>query len=223
MRSFSSLLKQGFAIDGLIEEISLSGLIATMLVTIFCAMLMYSVYRFFYRGVLYSENFGVLIIMVTMITSLIIMTIGSNIVLSLGMVGALSIVRFRAAVKDPLDVGFLFWGVSAGLTAGAGLYLIAVSGSLLIALVYIATLLLKKERSNYLLIVSYSGEGETFVMDTLSGIRYKLKNKTMSQNHVELTVEIGVKNNETSILEKLASHADVEKAFVLEYSGDYKN
>jgi len=218
-----SLLEDGFSIDGIIKEISITGLSATMLVAFFCAMLMYVVYRFFYRGVIYSENFNVLIVMVTMITSLIIMTIGSNIVLSLGMVGALSIVRFRAAVKDPLDVGFLFWGVSAGLTAGAGLYLVAVGGSLLIALVYIATLLLKRERSNYLLVVAYNGKGEQFVMSTLGEIKYRIKNKEMTKDHVELTVEIGMKKQDTSILKKLTDHADVEKAFILEYSGDYKN
>ena len=160
--------------------------------------------------------------MVTMITALIIMTIGSNIVLSLGMVGALSVIRFRAAVKDPLDVGFLFWGVGAGLTAGAGLYLIAVCGSLLIAVVYLLLIRLKTDRRNYLLVVTYDDKAENFVMKTLSGIRYKLKNKTMSKDQVELTVEIDIRNDDTSILKKLTGDTGVTQAFILEYSGNYK-
>jgi uncharacterized membrane protein YhiD involved in acid resistance len=219
LQSFKDLLRQGFLIEGMITELSLSGLIVTMLVALFCSLLIYFTYRYFYRGVVYNENFNLLIVMVTMVTTLIIMTIGSNIVLSLGMVGALSIVRFRAAVKDPLDVGFLFWGISAGLTAGAGLYLIAVCGSFMIAIIYIAMLLIKKEGHNYLLVVRYSQKGENYVMSALSKIKYRLKNKAMSKEYVELTVEIGVNRGETQILEALTSCEDVEKAFILEYSG----
>lgn len=223
MRKFKSLMEQGFSVEGLVDEISLSGLLATMLVALACAMLIYFVYRFFYRGVIYSENMAVLIVLSTLITALIIMTIGSNIVLSMGMVGALSIVRFRAAVKDPLDIGFIFWGISAGLTAGAGLYLIAVCGSLFISLIYILLLLLKHERNNYLLVVTYKEQAEGFVTDAVSSVKHTLKNKTMTKDNVELTLEIGLKKGDTTILKILNGNADVQNAFIIEYSGDYKS
>ena len=99
-----------------LANLSLPHILVCMLSAALCGALIYLVYRFFYRGVVYSDNFNILLIMITVITSFIIMTISANLVLSLGMVGALSIVRFRSAIKDPLDIGFLFWGIASGLT-----------------------------------------------------------------------------------------------------------
>ncbi|MDR2570881.1 MAG: DUF4956 domain-containing protein, partial [Oscillospiraceae bacterium] len=122
LRSLISIVSQ-------YEHLSFRGLAATMVVAIGCGFLIYLLYRFFYRGMLYSDNFGVLIVMVAGTTSFIVVTIGANLVLSLGMVGALSIIRFRAAIKEPLDVGFLFLAVAAGLASGARLYLVAIIGT----------------------------------------------------------------------------------------------
>ena len=113
-----------------------------------------------------------------MVTAFIIMTISANLVLSLGMVGALSIIRFRSAIKDPLDVGFLFWGVAAGITAGAGLYFVALIGTVFVAVLYIVLTLIKKPRRSYLLVVRYGTSAEDNVKALLGAIRYKLKNKS---------------------------------------------
>ena len=106
----------------LTNALSLQTIFITLLTATVCGAVIYLVYRFFNRSVIYNENFNILVVLTTVVTAFIIMTISSNVVLSLGMVGALSIVRFRAAVKDPLDIGFLFWGIAAGITAGAQLY-----------------------------------------------------------------------------------------------------
>lgn len=105
-----SLIGQSFDITAQLESLSLPRILLALLTATLCGAIIYLVYRMFYRGVVYSDNFNILVLLITVVTAFIIMTISANLVLSLGMVGALSIVRFRSAIKDPLDVGFLFWG-----------------------------------------------------------------------------------------------------------------
>ncbi|MBR4112327.1 MAG: DUF4956 domain-containing protein [Ruminiclostridium sp.] len=204
-------------------ELSPAGMIAAMVSALVCGIVIYLVYRFCYRGIVYSDNFNVLLVMITSITAFIIMTISSNVVLSLGMVGALSIVRFRTAIKDPLDIGFLFWAIAAGLTAGAGLYFVAVFGTVLIAVIYIIFSLLKKEKKNYLLIVRYNGEAESNVKAVLGGMKYRLKNKTVNGEMTELTIEVKVKHNDTSSVSRFQEINGVATVTLLEYSGEYMN
>jgi uncharacterized membrane protein YhiD involved in acid resistance len=176
---------------------------------------------FFYRGIIYSENFGVLIVLVTGTTAFIIVTIGANLVLSLGMVGALSIVRFRAAIKEPLDIGFLFLGISAGLAAGARLYLVALLGTAVMCLVYVAMSYIRKEKRNFLLVLQYQADDDESVSDLLSSIRYKLKNKAVSNNNVELTVEVHVRSNKAEFMSSFTTADFVSSATLIEYNGDY--
>ena len=200
-----------------------AGMIAAMLSALVCGIIIYLVYRFCYRGVVYSDNFNILLVMITSITGFIIMTISSNVVLSLGMVGALSIVRFRAAIKDPLDIGFLFWSIAAGITAGAGLYFAAVFGTNLIAAIYIVFSAIKTQKRNYLLIVHYSDSAEQNVNAVLGAIKYRLKNKTKTGGSNELTIEVKVKNNDTSHISRFQEIDGVSSVTLLEYSGEYMN
>ena len=172
---------------------------------------------------MYSASFGLSLMAMTMITTLVILAVTSNVVLSLGMVGALSIVRFRTAIKDPLDIGFLFWSIAAGITAGAGLYFVAVFGTVLIAIIYIIFSLLKKEKKNYLLIVRYNGEAESNVKAVLGGMKYRLKNKTVNGEMTELTIEVKVKHNDTSSVSRFQEINGVATVTLLEYSGEYMN
>ena len=200
-----------------------AGIIAAMLSSLVCGIIIYLVYRFCYRGIVYSDNFNILLIMITTITGFIIMTISSNVVLSLGMVGALSIVRFRTAIKDPLDIGFLFWAIASGITAGAGLYFVAVLGTVIIAVIYIVFSLLKKQKKNYLLIIHYDESAESNVNAVLGGMKYRLKNKTQSGSDTELTVEVKIKNNDTASLSRFKGIENVSSVTLLEYSGEYMN
>jgi uncharacterized membrane protein YhiD involved in acid resistance len=188
-----------------------------------CGLVIFFVYRFFYRGIVFSENYNILLVLVTVVTAFIINTIAVNLVLSLGMVGALSIVRFRSAVKDPLDIGFLFWGIAAGVTAGAGLYPTAVIGTAFIAVMYILLTLLKKQKKNYLLIIKYSTEAEAGVSSLLASTRYKLKNKTSTGELTELTIEIKIKRNNADEAAKYQAVSGVEAVTLLEYSGEFMN
>lgn len=206
-----------------LANLTLPHILICMLAATVCGIIIYLVYRFFYRGVVYSDNFNILLILITVITSFIIMTISANIVLSLGMVGALSIVRFRSAVKDPLDIGFLFWGIAAGLTCGAGLYFVALVGTVIISVIYIVMHFCKREKKNYLLIISYSDEAEEQVNALLGGMKYKLKSKTLTDSGTELTVEIKIVRNDTSSASRFRTVKGVSAVTLLEYNGEYMN
>ena len=206
-----------------IANLSVPTILLTLLTSAVCGGVIYLVYRFFNRSVVYNENFNILVILTTVVTSFIIMTISANIVLSLGMVGALSIVRFRAAVKDPLDIGSLFWGIAAGITAGAQLYWVALIGTAAIAVLYILLTIFRKEKKSYLLIVRYDAASEMNVNGVLNGVKYRLKNKTRTGSRVELTVEVKVKKNDTAYLSRFNAIEGVESVTLLEYSGEYMN
>ncbi|MDR0249384.1 MAG: DUF4956 domain-containing protein [Oscillospiraceae bacterium] len=196
-------------------------IIVTMAISAVCALVIYLVYRFFHKGAVYSPSFALLIVMVCAVTAFIIITIGANLVLSLGMVGALSIVRFRAAVKDPLDVGFLFWSVASGLTAGAQLHLVALMGTAFIALLYILFTLTRSGRHTYLLIVRYGADAEEPVLRSVAPLRPALKNKTLTPDATELTVEIKTRRGDVSFLEQLRRTDGVSDVTLVEYTGDY--
>lgn len=219
----ASLLGESFDFSSSLANLSVTTILFTLLTAAVCGVVIYLVYRFFNRSVIYNENFNILIILTTVVTSFIIMTISANVVLSLGMVGALSIVRFRAAVKDPLDIGFLFWGIAAGITAGAQLYWVALIGTAIIAVIYILITIFRKEKKSYLLIVRYAATAEMNVNGVLNGVKYRLKNKTQTGSDVELTVEVKVRRNDTAYLSRFNAIEGVESVTLLEYSGEYMN
>ncbi len=213
----------GFDFTIQLANLSPESIVVTLLTAALCGVIVYLVYRFFYRGVVYSDNFNILLVLTTVVTAFIIMTISANVVLSLGMVGALSIVRFRAAVKDPLDIGFLFWAIASGITAGAQLYWVALLGTIVIAVIYILLTMFKKEKKAYLLIVRYGAKDEVNVNGLLGNIRYKLKNKTQTGDRIELTIEVKIKKNDVSYVSRFNEIEGVESVTLLEYSGEYMN
>ena len=218
MNTIKNILKDSITQMGLIENLSLPYLAMVLGTAFGCALMIYLVYKFFYRGAVYSENFGLLIIIATMTVAFIIVTISSNIVLSLGMVGALSIVRFLTAVKDPLDVGFLFLAIGAGLTAGAGLFFVAVIGTIAICLVFMIMLCLGKSAMTYLLVVRCEVASEEEVRDTLKGIKSKLKSKSSDGTVSEFTYTVKTKNDD--IVGQLLKVKGVQNALLVAYTGD---
>ncbi|MBP5489312.1 MAG: DUF4956 domain-containing protein [Lachnospiraceae bacterium] len=195
-------------------------IIACLTFTLVCAAIIYCTYRFFYRGACYCENFAVLLVMVAVITAMIILTISSSVALSLGTIGALSIIRFRSAIKDPLDVGFLFWSVVVGLTTGAGMVPFALIGSLFIAVLYILLTLLRTSRGTYLLLVRYTDEAEDEVARVLDDLGGRLKNKTSYKNETEITVQIRFKGTDTPFLDELRKTDGVTNAVLVEFTGE---
>ena len=209
-------LKQGEEV----VTLSSSSIIVTVCVALICSLIIYCVYKFFYRGAVYSESFNILNVMLCLITSFVITTIGSNIVLSLGMVGALSIVRFRSAIKDPLDIGFLFWSIASGITTGAGLYPFAIVSTLIIAVVYILFTVITTGKKTFLLVLKYSDNADDAVREALANIPNTLKSRNIFKGMNELTVQIKVKKGNTDFMNKLTSIDGVESAMLVEYTGD---
>lgn len=202
-------------------NLSFANIVVTAGAALICALIIYCVYKFFFRGAVYSENFNILNVILCVITAFIITTIRSDLMLSLGMVGALSIVRFRSAVKDPLDIGFLFWSISSGIAIGAGLFPYAIGTTICIAIIYIAVSFISTGKSSYLLVVKYDAEKDKEVREALNSIKNTLKSKNIFKDKVELTVQVKVKNGKTGFVKKLTDIEGVESAMLVEYTGDY--
>lgn len=203
-------------------ELSPSAMIAAMVSALVCGIVIYLVYRFCYRGIVYSENFNVLLVMITAITAFIIMTISSNVVLSLGMVGALSIVRFRTAIKDPLDLLYLFWAITTGITAGAGMYILALIAALVMFLMIMIFYHKQQNGRIYILVVHYVGDtaGDD-VIRALGKIKYFVKSKTLRKDKTEMAIEVFCKNNDTFFMEKIREINGVEDSTLIQYNGEY--
>lgn len=220
MINFSDIFKKSFLNDASMD-LNFYNVIMALLAAYICSMIIYFVYKYFYKGVLYSHSFNILLVLVSMITAFIVLTISSNIVLSLGMVGALSIVRFRTAVKDPMDVGFLFFAISIGITCGANLYLMSFVCTVVISLVYIFLVKFKTQSNVYLLIVKYDEKAGEDVIKILSDIKYTLKNKTIYKDNIELTLEMKLKSDNTDFVAELSKVEGVHSAALVNYTGDF--
>lgn len=180
-------------------------------------------YKKTFNGVLYSAGFGVSLIALTMITTLVILAVTSNIVLSLGMVGALSIVRFRTAIKEPLDIAYLFWAIAAGIVTGAGLIPLAVFGSLFIGVVLFVFVNKKPTDHPYIMIISCDGAGEQTVLSVIKENVKKqvLKSKSVTKAGVEMTIEVRLKGEETAFVNRIADMETVQSVVLVSYNGDY--
>lgn len=188
-------------------------------------MFIFIIYKKTFNGVMYSANFGTSLIAITLVTTLIILAFTSNVVLSLGMVGALSIVRFRSAIKEPMDIVYIFWSISVGIVLGAGLIPLAVIGSLFIGLFMIIFVNRKTSDNPYILVLNcYDNESEKKAVDYVKQHvkKHVIKSKTISSDFkIELTLEIRLKDMSTDFINKLASIDGINNAVLVSYNGDY--
>lgn len=203
--------------------ISVTDIMISLMVAFLIGLFIVFIYRKTYTGVVYSKSFSLCIILLAMVTSMIIRTISSNLALSLGMVGALSIVRFRTAVKEPVDTGFMFWGITAGIMSGAGLYMVALVGSILLGLLYVISYSLGfKISSNYLLVLKYEVSAHEEVSKIVKKInKKKLKSKTISKNVIELTFEVELKEVKEEFVDQFNGIAGVKNASLISYQNDF--
>ncbi len=218
MNTIKNLLSESMQQMGMIESLSVGTVVLSFTVAFLCAALIYVVYRYFYKGVSYSPSFGMLLIMLTLLTNFIILCISTNLVLSLGMVGALSIVRFRAAVKEPLDVGFLFFAIAAGLTSGARLYFIAIIGTLLVDLVFILCYLLLNGTASYLLVIRYGDEAAEALEEALYEQKKKLKSKIKRGSTTEITYAVSLKKDSGPLVDNLSGISGVKNVVLVQYN-----
>lgn len=220
--TFNDIFKSSFLEK--VSSFSILDVIIAMAVAFALGLFIYVVYKKTFRGVMYSSSFGVALMAMTLITTLIILAVTSNVILSLGMVGALSIVRFRTAVKEPLDIAFLFWAISAGIVTGAGLIPLAVVGSILIGTVLLLFVNKKTSDTPYIAVISCADENaEKRVWEILKDNTAKqlLKSKTVTSEGTELTVEIKLKDSSARVCNLLSETEGIKKCVLVSYNGEY--
>ncbi len=220
--NFNDVFKSSFLEKA--TEFSILDVGLAMLLSFAIGLFIYLIYKKTYAGVMYSSSFGISIMAMTLITTLIILAVTSNIILSLGMVGALSIVRFRTAVKEPLDIAFLFWSISAGIVIGAGLIPLAVIGSVFIGFILLIFANKKSTDTPYIIVLNLSNEkAEEDAMTYLkqSTKKHLVKSKTVSKNSIELIVEVRLVDMSTKLVNQLLEVNGVSNACLVSYNGEY--
>ncbi len=219
--NFNDIIKKSVLNLNSFTDVSLLQVLFGIGLSLGIGLFIYYVYQKCYRGVVYSHSFNVTLVLMTMITTLIITTISTNIVLSLGMVGALSIVRFRTAIKDPLDIVFMFWAISAGIATGATVYSVSIIGSLVLGATVYFLSRYKSKTTAYLLILHYEETAEETVKQRLSKMAHVLKSKTVRKQDIELTVELKIKGDQTGFANEFSMMNGVRDVAVVSYNGDY--
>ena len=218
--SFSDIFKSSFLEN--VTAVSLPDMLIALALSFGVGLFIFLIYKKTYQGVMYSSGFGVTLLALTMITTLVILAVTSNVVLSLGMVGALSIVRFRTAIKDPMDTVFMFWSVGEGIAIGTKFYDIAIISAIIIGVVLAAMGAFKfKGTRPYILILHYdesaSGQIKQMVKQLPSP---RLKSKTVQRDGIEMTLELRLKDNETGFVEKFMRVEGVYDAALISHQGD---
>ncbi len=222
--TFNDIFKSDF-LDN-VTSISILDMVIALALAFAIGLFIFLVYKKTFSGVMYSSGFSVTLIALTMISTFVILAVTSNVVLSLGMVGALSIVRFRTAIKEPLDIAFLFWAIAAGIVLAAGMIPLAVFGSVVIGVILLVFCNKKSKDSPYIVVISCSGEDtENKVSEYLKENVKKLviKSKTVSKDGVELNYEVRLIEENTKFINALANMQGVNNAVLVSYNGEYMN
>lgn len=220
--TFNDIFKSSFLES--VTEFSVVGTLIGLAFALVIGLYIFMVYKKTLTGVLYSESFALTLVGLSCVTALVIMAVTSNVVLSLGMVGALSIVRFRAAIKEPIEIVFLFWAIAAGIVVGAGMIPLAVIGSAIIGLILIFFAGRKTHDRPYILVLNCTNEAaEAAARDLVkaSSSRFVIKSKVVNAAGIELTAEVRVREAETAFVNRVNDLPDVTNASLVSYNGDY--
>ena len=220
--SFNDIFKSSFLEN--IASVSVFDMVLTIVLAFGIGLFIFLVYKKTYRGVMYSAGFGTTLIALTMITAVVILAVTSNVVLSLGMVGALSIVRFRTAIKDPLDIAFLFWAIGAGIVLAAGMIPLAVIGSVCIGLILLVFVNKKSNTHPYMVVLScVNHDVEMRARDFIEKnvMRTTIKSKTAVKGAIELNIEVRLREDDTDFINILSEMPGVNSAVIVSYNGDY--
>ena len=220
--TFSDVFKSSFLSN--INSFSTVDVLLALGLSFVLGLFIFVIYKKTYQGVMYSDSFGVSLIAMSMITSLVIIAVTSNVVLSLGMVGALSIVRFRTAIKEPMDIAFLFWAIAVGIVLGAGLLPLAIIGSVIIGIIIVVFSTRKIGDVPYILVVNCENEETENTANELIKQEAKksvLKSKAVNKLGVELTYEVRIKEENTGFVNRVSACEGVTNAVLVSYNGEY--
>ncbi len=220
--TFSDIFKSSFLSN--INSFSTLDVLLALSLSFVIGLFIFLIYKKVYQGVMYSDSFGVSLIAISMITSLVIIAVTSNVVLSLGMVGALSIVRFRTAIKEPMDIAFLFWAIAVGIVLGAGLLPLAIIGSVIIGVIIVIFSTRKLGDTPYILVVSCKDEeteNKAYKLIKEEAKKSLLKSKSVNKLGIELTYEVRIKDDNTGFINKISEVDGVVNAVLVSYNGEY--
>ena len=220
--TFNDIFKSSFLES--VTEFSAVDTLIGMLFALVIGLFIFVIYKKTFTGIMYSTGFAMTLVGLSLVTTLVIMAVTSNVVLSLGMVGALSIVRFRAAIKEPMEIVFLFWSLAVGIVIGAGMIPLAVIGSAIIGAILVLFVSRKFHNTPYILIVNCSDEkAEENALNIIakSVDKYIVKSKTVNAAGIELTAEIRVSGGETSFVNRVNEIGGVSGATLVAYNGEY--
>mgnify|MGYP002512014900 CR=1 FL=1 len=220
--TFSDIFKSSF-LESVTEFSPIDTLIG-MLFALVIGLFIFMVYKKTFNGIMYSTGFAMTLVGLSLVTTLVIMAVTSNVVLSLGMVGALSIVRFRAAIKEPMEIVYLFWAIAIGIVIGAGMIPLAVIGSVIIGAILILFANRKIHDNPYILILNLSddqSEETALHLAEMSVERFVVKSKTVNASGIELTAEIRMKDAQTLFVNKLRDVQGVNDVTLVSYNGEY--
>ncbi len=220
--TFNDIFKSSFLES--VSTFSVLDVLIGMLVSLAVGLFIFLVYKKTFTGVMYSSGFALTLVGLSLVTTLVIMAVTSNVVLSLGMVGALSIVRFRAAIKEPIEIVYLFWAIACGIVIGAGMIPLAVIGSVIIGVILIVFANRKIHENPYILVMNCGdGPSETKALALLGENvrRYVVKSKTVSASGIELTAELRLKDSSTDFVNRLNEIPGVGNVTLVSYNGEY--
>lgn len=220
--TFNDIFKSSFLEN--ITSVSILNMAIALALAFGLGLFIFLVYKKTYQGVMYSSSFGTTLVALTMITTVVILAVTSNVVLSLGMVGALSIVRFRTAIKEPLDIAFLFWSIAVGIVLAAGMIPLAVGGSVIIGAILLIFVNKKSHCNPYIAVISCTDSmTEKKALDFLNSKVKKcvIKSKSVSDGRIELNLEIRMTDDNTDFINELSGIAGVNSAVLVSYNGEY--
>ncbi len=216
-----SVLESFTAGSGITADFVINAVLA-MIVAVILGLCIYFIYRHYYGGVVYSSAFAMTLIGMTVLTCALTLAISSNIVISLGMVGALSIVRYRTAIKDPMDLLYLFWSISAGIIVAANLYVLALITMVVMTLLVHFFSMKKNVGVLYILVIHYeSGHTDGEITRLFGHQKYQIKSKTWKAEQVELTVELLSRQGSFPFVEKISELPGVKDVSLVQYNGEY--
>ena len=207
------------------QAISLSTIL-TIMIDLFVALLMglliYYIYKKYYKGVVYSKNFAMTLVGMTVLTCMVTLAISTNIVISLGMVGALSIVRYRTAIKEPLDLMYMFWAITTGITVGASMYILAVLAAVIMIVLILIFSRGSGRRRSYIMVVNYTGnETSDQILRCMGRTKYTVRSKVLRYEDAEMTLQVDCKTDNLAFAERIKTLSHVKDVTLVEINGEY--
>lgn len=220
--TFSDIFKSSFLEN--ITSISILDIAISLILAFGLGVFIFFIYKKTFSGVMYSSSFALTLIALTMITTVVILAVSSNVVLSLGMVGALSIVRFRTAIKEPSDIAFLFWAIAVGIVLAAGMIPLAIIGSVIIGIIILIFANKKSSDNPYIIVINCADHdseirAKEFLAEQVS--RAVIKSKSAQKGSIELNYEIRLKDDNTDFINILSEMQGINSAVLVSYNGDY--